>query len=387
MLFVTRPADFQRRFSAVGVVCLCGDSVLMLRREADRSYPERWGIPGGRVADGEDAERAAVREVLEETGLLPSRENLERVREYFVRSDSFDYDYTVFVWRLRARPTVTISKSEHSEFKWCTLEEALTLPLVPDQDAVMSDMADILTSSYQQELFSNTDRPSSRTVLSIESSVRALRLCEGARAVDLEWHAVIGPPAAGKSSLLNEIQRYRPGFLVSPDTLALIPNSMLNRLLHMAFFRGDDRAFFHFQIGILQERVRQILTTRSPALVDEGIYSTLAYSRALFRLGKLTADEYELFFRTYLLAEAVVGIPKSLLLIDAPVDVLLSRIRARGRLHEQMYTRSYVTHLAKASQQIARALRSQTPVFIYDTSSTSAADIAREFLDQCASCR
>jgi len=174
---------------------------------------------------------------------------------------------------------------------------------------------------------------------------------------------------------------------VSPDTLALIPNSMLNRLLHMAFFRGDDRAFFHFQIGILQERVRQILTTRSPALVDEGIYSTLAYSRALFRLGKLTADEYELFFRTYLLAEAVVGIPKSLLLIDAPVDVLLSRIRARGRLHEQMYTRSYVTHLAKASQQIARALRSQTPVFIYDTSSTSAADIAREFLDQCASCR
>jgi len=387
MLFVTRPADFERRFSAVGVVCLCDDSVLMLRREADRSYPERWGIPGGRVGDNEDAERAAVREVLEETALLPSRENLERVRDYFVRSDSFDYDYTVFVWRLRTRPAITISRAEHSEFKWCTLDEALALSLVPDQDVVMSDMADILTSAYQQELFSNTERLSSRTVLSIESSVRALRLCEGARAVDLDWHAVIGPPAAGKSSLLWKIREHRPEFSVSPDTLALIPNSTLNRLLHMAFFRGDDRAFFHFQIGILQERIRQVLMTRSPALVDEGIYSTLAYSRALFRLGKLTADEYELFFRTYLLAESIVGVPKSVLLIDAPVDVLLSRIRARGRLHEQMYTRSYVGHLAKASQQIAQALRAHAPVFIYNTDSRSAAELASEFLLQCASCR
>jgi 8-oxo-dGTP diphosphatase len=53
---------------AVGVVCLRGDSVLLIRR----GTPPRqgaWSLPGGRIEPGERAVDAALRELREETGV------------------------------------------------------------------------------------------------------------------------------------------------------------------------------------------------------------------------------------------------------------------------------------------------------------------------------
>lgn len=53
---------------AVGVVCLRGDEVLLIRR----GRPPRagqWSLPGGRIEPGERAIDAALRELMEETGV------------------------------------------------------------------------------------------------------------------------------------------------------------------------------------------------------------------------------------------------------------------------------------------------------------------------------
>ncbi|HEX8902849.1 NUDIX hydrolase [Vitreimonas sp.] len=52
---------------AVGVVCLRGDDVLLIRRAAP-PMEDRWSIPGGRIEWGERAADAALRELREETG-------------------------------------------------------------------------------------------------------------------------------------------------------------------------------------------------------------------------------------------------------------------------------------------------------------------------------
>lgn len=53
---------------AVGVVCLRGDSVLLIRRGTPPRQGE-WSLPGGRIEPGERAMEAALRELREETGV------------------------------------------------------------------------------------------------------------------------------------------------------------------------------------------------------------------------------------------------------------------------------------------------------------------------------
>lgn len=52
----------------VGVVCLRGDEVLLIRRGTPPRLGE-WSLPGGRIEPGERAMDAALRELWEETGV------------------------------------------------------------------------------------------------------------------------------------------------------------------------------------------------------------------------------------------------------------------------------------------------------------------------------
>jgi len=53
---------------AVGVVCLRGDQVLLIRRGTPPRMGE-WSLPGGRIEPGERVVDAAIRELREETGV------------------------------------------------------------------------------------------------------------------------------------------------------------------------------------------------------------------------------------------------------------------------------------------------------------------------------
>jgi 8-oxo-dGTP diphosphatase len=53
---------------AVGVVCLRGDEVLLIRRGTPPRQGE-WSLPGGRIEPGERTIDAALRELREETGV------------------------------------------------------------------------------------------------------------------------------------------------------------------------------------------------------------------------------------------------------------------------------------------------------------------------------
>lgn len=62
------PASRRAPTPAVGVVCLRGDAVLLIRRGTPPMVGQ-WSLPGGRIEWGERVEQAALRELSEETGV------------------------------------------------------------------------------------------------------------------------------------------------------------------------------------------------------------------------------------------------------------------------------------------------------------------------------
>lgn len=62
------PVEGLKPVPAVGIVCLRGDEVLLVRRGNPPRAGE-WSIPGGRIEPGETAISAALRELQEETSI------------------------------------------------------------------------------------------------------------------------------------------------------------------------------------------------------------------------------------------------------------------------------------------------------------------------------
>jgi len=81
-----------RRPAAVAVVLLADEQgracFLLTRRAAGlRAHAEQWALPGGRIDQGESAERAALRELQEEVGLVRETESvLGLLDDYGTRS-------------------------------------------------------------------------------------------------------------------------------------------------------------------------------------------------------------------------------------------------------------------------------------------------------------
>ncbi len=65
---MTATAPVQRPVPTVGVVCLKGDLVLLIKRGTPPRLGQ-WSLPGGRIEWGEAVDAAALRELKEETGV------------------------------------------------------------------------------------------------------------------------------------------------------------------------------------------------------------------------------------------------------------------------------------------------------------------------------
>lgn len=86
------------RFSSILLVDRRGWLLLQERDERPVIDPEKWGLVGGHVEDGEDFEPAAYRELAEETGIELPPGTLQLFREIEVFHEGYGTLDTAQVW-------------------------------------------------------------------------------------------------------------------------------------------------------------------------------------------------------------------------------------------------------------------------------------------------
>lgn len=122
-------ADIPVRCFAVSAVLLRvvdGQAeILLLRR--NRTLAGEWCQIAGAIEDGEKAWEAALREIKEETDLTCYRFYSADICEQFYEADRDSISLLpVFVGFVQPQATVKINH-EHSDFRWVSFDEALTM--------------------------------------------------------------------------------------------------------------------------------------------------------------------------------------------------------------------------------------------------------------------
>lgn len=99
--------------------CLEDNTILLLLRSNNVTEPGTWGLPGGGLKPDETFKKAAIRETIEEIGVLPSQGTIIDT----IRNIKNNWEYRIYVIGISLSEKRSWTKyiklnNEHTMYKW-----------------------------------------------------------------------------------------------------------------------------------------------------------------------------------------------------------------------------------------------------------------------------
>ncbi len=175
--------------------------------------------------------------------------------------------------------------------------------------------------------------------------------------------SIIGPPAAGKTTLAEWLAEALPAKLIREDYAG-------NPFLADSY-AGQEQAQLPGQLYFLMSRVEQLAISSWPEsgvfVSDYGFCQDRIYARA-----RLSEDDFRLYSRVAKRLEGLVHPPDIVIHLDASEDALLERIARRGRDFEKAMTREFLAAMRDEYNKFEA--QAGCPIIAIDTEQTNMMD-------------
>jgi deoxyadenosine/deoxycytidine kinase len=173
---------------------------------------------------------------------------------------------------------------------------------------------------------------------------------------------IAGNIGVGKSSLVALIEK-KLGWISYPEEFG--ENPYLSR-----FYQDMPRWSFNSQIFFLSSRLRQhqeIAKQKGNVIQDRSIFEDAEiFARNLFNQGHMTQEDWNTYLALYQTISTLLTPPTLIVYLEASVDVLVERIKMRGREYEKGIQPDYLALLNSLYEAWASSF-SLCPVLRFDT--------------------
>jgi 8-oxo-dGTP diphosphatase len=128
------------RLDNIQLICVRGmivnkNNILLLKRSLTDSMPGIYEFPGGVMDSGENLERALIREIQEETGLIIN--NISNYLGHFdYKSKKRNIIMRQFTFLIESNENKVVISSEHDDFQWISLD-SINLVKIPLMEQII----------------------------------------------------------------------------------------------------------------------------------------------------------------------------------------------------------------------------------------------------------
>ena len=153
-----------------------------------------------------------------------------------------------------------------------------------------------------------------------------------------KYIVIEGPIGVGKTSLANKLA-------LESDAELILENVDDNPFLSK-FYKNQREVSFQTQLYFLLTRTRQVQSFKQQDIFSKPRVSDFMLQKdRLFAQVTLNNEEYDLYDQLYSYMTVDIPKPDLLIYLQAPIEVLMKRIRKRGRDFEKYITSQYLENL------------------------------------------